>query len=201
MTERRKVVTPPFRVSFPSVFQKSSYQGSKPKYSVTAIFHPDRFTDRDRKAFVAMEALLEEACQFKFNKPVKSMPRDFKYGLRPCDEKSHMEGYNIKGGFFASLSSLQQPQVIDREKQPILAEEGLYPGCWARATVTGYGYDNVGRGVAFGLHNLQFLGDDANFTGRMDAEDDFDDDADQAWSGAGVAGAASKDLAADDPLG
>lgn len=88
---------------------------------------------------------------------------------------------------FATASSKQRPGLVDRNKQPILTEEEFYPGCWARATVTAYSYDNVGKGVAFGLHNIQKLGDDENFTGRVAAEEDFGDDADDVWSGSDIA--------------
>ena len=40
---------------------------------------------------------------------------------------------------------------------------------------TAYGYDKAGnKGVAFGLQNLQKLGDGERFSGRTAAEDDFD---------------------------
>jgi len=163
MAERLKAVTPPFRVSFPAVFEASSYQGGDPKYSVVMLFYPD-----------------------KFKKLIKDLPGNFKKPLRDGAEKAHLDGYG-EGMMFGTASSKQRPGLVDRTKQPILTEEEFYPGCWARATITAYPYDNVGKGVAFGLHNLQKLGDDENFTGRVAAEDDFGDDADDVWQGADIA--------------
>ena len=187
MAERLKVVTPPFRVSFPAVFEPSSYQGGDPKYSVVGLFYPYKFTEADKKAWASMQAIADAASKDKFKKAVKDLPGNFKKPIRSGAEKEHLEGYNVPGCMFATFSSKQRPGIVDRNKQPILTEEDFYPGCWARATITAYPYDNVGKGVAFGLHNLQKLGDDENFTGRVAAEEDFDDDADTVWSGADIA--------------
>jgi hypothetical protein len=43
MSTREKVVTPPFRVSFPAVFEKKGFEGSEPKFSVVAVFDPASF--------------------------------------------------------------------------------------------------------------------------------------------------------------
>lgn len=187
MAERLKVVTPPFRVSFPAVFEPSSYQGGDPKYSVVGLFYPGKFTDADKKAWASMQAIADVASKDKFKKAVKDLPANLKRPIRSGAEKEHLEGYNVPGCMFATFSSKQRPGIVDRNKQPILTEEDFYPGCWARATITAYPYDNVGKGVAFGLHNLQKLGDDENFTGRVAAEEDFDDDADMVWSGSDIA--------------
>lgn len=187
MAERMKVVTPPFRVSFPSVFEASSYQGGDPKYSVVMLFYPPKFTGADKKAWASMQAIADAASKDKFKKLIKDLPANFKKPIRSGEEKAHLEGYNVPGCMFATASSKQRPGLVDRNKQPILTEEEFYPGCWARATITAYPYDNVGKGVAFGLHNLQKLGDDENFTGRVAAEEDFGDDADQVWQGADIA--------------
>ena len=187
MAERLKIVTPPFRVSFPAVFEPSSYQGGDPKYSVVGLFDPDKVTEADKKAWASMQAIADAASKDKFKKADKDLPANFKKPIRSGAEKEHLEGYNVPGCMFATFSSKQRPGIVDRNKQPILTEDEFYPGCWARATVTAYPYDNVGKGVAFGLHNIQKLGDDENFTGRMAAEDDFGDDADDVWSGSDIA--------------
>ena len=186
MAERLKCVTPPFRVSFPSVFEASSYKGGDPKYSLVMLFYPEKFTDADKKAWKAMNAIADAASKDKFKKLVKDLPGNFKRPLRDGAEKAHLDGYG-EGMMFGTASSKQRPGLVDRNKQPILTEEEFYPGCWARATITAYPYDNVGKGVAFGLHNVQKLGDDENFTGRVAAEDDFGDDADEVWAGADIA--------------
>lgn len=183
MAERMKVTSPPFRVSFPAVFEKHGFDGSDPKYSVVMLFYPDKMNDADKAKFKAMRGLLDAACRDKFGKPFVEMKKSstFKRGIRDGAEKPDLDGYG-EGCVFATASSKMQPGIIDRDRDPILSTEEFYPGCWARATLTAYGYDNKSKGVAFGLQNLQKLGDDESFSGRVDADKDFENDEDKAWA-------------------
>lgn len=197
MAERTKVTTPPFRVSFPEVFEKKGYDGSEPKYSVTMLFYPGKMSDKEKAQFQAMKGILDEACRAKFGKPLKEMAENpnFKRGIRKGEEKPDSEGYGA-GCIFAKASSLKQPGLIDRDRTPIMKEDDFYPGCWARATVTAYAYDNKSKGVAFGLQNLQKLGDDGSFSGRVAADDDFEKNENDVWEDTETAPA----LDEDDPL-
>ncbi len=94
--------------------------------------------------------------------------------MRKGEEKAHLDGYGA-GCMFASASSKQPPGVVDRNREAIL-EADLYAGCWARASVTAFAYDNKGKGVAFGLHNIQKLGEGVSFSGRIAADEDFGDE-------------------------
>ncbi len=197
MVERTKVTSPPFRVSFPEVFESKSYDGSEPKYSLVMLFYPEKFTKKEAAQFQAMKALRDEACQTKFSKSFKDMKVNpaFKVGLRKGEEKPDLDGYG-EGMVFATASSKMQPGLIDRDRTPIMKIEDFYPGCWARATLTAYGYDNKSKGVAFGLQNIQKLGEGESFSGRVDADEDFDNDEDDVWKGEETA----PDLDKDDPL-
>lgn len=179
--ERKPIHTPPFRVSFPKVFTPSSYQGGEPKFSLSMLFYPAKFDDDAKKAWREMQRIADEASMGKFEKRIKDLPGNFRRPFRKGDEKAHLDGYG-EGCIFAAASSKQKPGVIDRDRQPILTEADLYPGCWARASVTAYAYDNKGKGVAFGLQNVQKLGEGKNFTGRQDAAEDFGDDAGSVWT-------------------
>lgn len=194
MAERSKVTTPPFRVSFPAVFEKSQYGEGKPKYSVVMLFYPEKMNDKEKKRFSAMKGLLDEACRAKFGKSLKDMSKNpnFKPGIRKGEEKEDLDGYG-EGMLFATASSLMQPGIIDRDRDPIINAEDFYAGCWSRATVTAYAYDNKSKGCAFGLQNLQKLGDDDSFSGRVGAEDDFEKDEDEVWEGDSAAPDADED--------
>lgn len=197
MVERTKVTSPPFRVSFPEVFEKKGYDGSDPKYSVVMLFYPAKFSKKEAAQFKAMKALLSEACDIKFSKPLDEMKKNpsFKRGLRMGEEKPDLDGYG-EGCVFATASSKMQPGLIDRDRSPIMRPEDFYPGCWARATLTAYGYDNKSKGVAFGLQNLQKLGEGESFSGRTAADEDFENDEDDVWKDEETA----PDLDEDDPL-
>jgi len=188
----KKVVTPVFRVSFPSVFEASSWEGSAPKFEVTALFDPSKFSDKDKARWKDMNALVNDVSMEKFKKKVKDLPGNFKKPFRDGSEKADLEGFE-DGKPFARMSSKMRPGLIDKDRTPIVDQDEFYPGCYARATVTAYAYDNVGKGVAFGLHNLQKVADGERLDSRTDASEDFDDDIDDEWLGG------DDDL--DDPLG
>ncbi len=186
--EKKKVISPPFRLSFPNLFEKSSFKGSEPKYSAVMIFHPDKFTAKDKAAFQAMKNIANEAALEFHKKALKDFPEGWKKPLKDGMIKDHLEGYG-KGTIFATASTKQSPGIINRERDPmvVMTPDDMYPGCWCRATITAYGYDNIGKGVAFGLQNIQKLGEGQNFTGRVAAEEDFEDDADEVWKDEDVA--------------
>ncbi len=176
--KKKRVVlkTPPFRVSFPQVFEPESYDGGKPKYSVVALFYPGKMNEAEKKAFEAMKALAHEVGMDFHKTPLSEFAElGMKKPFRDGKQKKDMDGYG-EGCVFCTLSSKMRPGLVDRNREPIINPEEFYPGCWGRASITCYGYDNKGKGVAFGLQNLQKLRDDESFSQRVAAEDDFDDD-------------------------
>lgn len=195
MAEVSRYVTPVFRLSFPALFEAKSYDGSAPKFSGTAVWNPSKFTTNDKKRWKAMRAALDEESKSAFKKKVSELPGNFKKGLRDGAEKADLEGFG-EGTIFANLTTMMRPGVIDQDKQPIGPEHGnaddIYPGCYCRATVTTYSYDNKGKGVAFGLMNIQKVADGERLDARTDAAEDFEDDIDDEWL------EAAED---DDPLG
>lgn len=175
--KQNKIMTPEFRVAFPSVFQPRSFDGGDAKYTVTMLFPKDADLGILREA--AKQAMLERW-------PSKDKrPKKLKNPFLDGDE---VEWDGFEGCTFIRATSKFAPGIIDRAKKPITTEERFYAGCYARATVNAFAYDTAGnRGVAFGLQNLQFLRDGEPFSGRTKAEDDFDSlpDADDGESASG----------------
>lgn len=190
MAEVIRYKTPPFRASFPSLFEPSSMDGGPLKYGVSAVWTPSKFTERDKALWAAILKAVDEACMAKFKKKAKELPANYKKGIRDGAEKADMEGYG-EGTRFANLTTKMRPGVIhvdkDDDGQPIKIgpEHGntdeIYPGCLCRATVTIYTYDNKGKGYALGLMNIQKVGDGPRLDSRTDAAEDFDDDVDSSW--------------------
>jgi hypothetical protein len=184
MTDVKKVVTPVFRISFPALFEAKAMEGSKPKYGCAAVFTPSKFSKSDKKRWKTVMALLDDASKAKFKKAWKDLPANIKRGMRDGAEKADLEGYG-EGTRFANITSQMRPGVIDADKEPISPEHGnaekIYPGCYCRATVTAYSYDNKGKGVALGLQNIQKVADGERLDSRTDAAEDFDDDIDDKW--------------------
>jgi len=178
--ETIKLTTPVFRVAFPSVFEKSSYQGSAEKYSLTAIWTPKTFGPRDKELWKALLAEMERASQDAFKKSWKAIPSNNR-GIRDGVEKGDMDGFG-EGTFFATLSTLVEPGVFDRNGNQIVDKDEIYPGVFARATVNVYAYNNMSKGVAIGLRNLQKVKDGPRLDGRGDGAKDFaDNELDESW--------------------
>lgn len=183
--EAKKYVTPVFRLSFPNLFEaRAGLEGGAPKFGCSAIWTPASFTANDKKLWAALKGALDEESKRAFKKAWKDLPANFKKGLRDGAEKD-MEGYGA-GTYFASLTTKIPPGVIDREKNEISPEEGnaddIYPGCYCRATVSIYSYDNKGKGVAIGLRAIQKVKDGERLDSRVNAADDFDEDIDSEWA-------------------
>lgn len=160
-----KVTTPPFRVAFAAVFKARSFQGQEPKYSLDMLFPPG--TD-----LTPMKKAAHAAAAKKWGNDPKDWPKFKNPTFKDGNEKTY-DGY--KDTTVVTASSKERPGVVDQNLNEIIEQSEFYSGCWARATVVAYAYDNMGnRGVSFGLNNLQKVKDDAKFSGRKNAKDEFD---------------------------
>lgn len=164
----KKVMTPKFRVSFPSVFKaRADFEGQEPKFSIVMLF--DKATDISALKQLAQSVVLE-----KWGPDKAKWPQNLRSPFRDGDvEGNGKDGYT--GVIFVRASSKTRPGLVDQEKVQILEESDFYGGCYARATINAFAYDKAGnKGVAFGLQNIQKLADGEPFSGRTKAEDDFD---------------------------
>lgn len=171
----KKCTTPEFRVSFPHVFEKhSGFEGQEPKYSIVMLFPKNvKLSELERAA--------TNAATEKWG-PKAKWPKNFRWPFRDGDddEKSNLQGY--EGCIFVSASSKQRPQVVGNKKVdgafPRIEKdtEEFYAGCYARATLIAFAYDKAGnKGVSFSLQNVQKIRDGEQFSGRKNADDEFDD--------------------------
>jgi len=174
-----RLLTPPFRVSFPSVFEKASYNNGTPRFSVVGLFYPAKFTEADKAKWQAILAKLNEVSIEGFKKPMKDLDRGvFKLPFHKGDEKDY-QGYGDPAMRYCTMAnSKRRPQILDTKGNAITSEnaEEFYAGCWARASVNPYWFNNIGKGLAIGLGNLQKIKDDESFEGFTSAEDDFGGD-------------------------
>jgi len=174
-TEFVKCMSPKFRASFAQVFTPKSMEGSTvEKYSVVMLFDKEAQATPEYKA---MKAAAKKKLVEKFGADEKKWPANLKNPFRSGAEKSgKYEGYT-DDVIFVTASSLakNKPGIVDNNRQDIISEEGFYSGCYARATINPYAYSKAGNnGVAFGLLNIQKLGDGEPFSGKTAAKDDFE---------------------------
>ena len=177
------IITPPFRISFPSLVTATGYQDGPKKFGVTALWLADDVKGRHKDSWgVLIKALDAQAREF-FDTPLSRLPANIRRGIRNGNEKAHMNGYG-DGVLFASLSTDRKPQVVDLSKE-IIPDNRIptmcYPGAWCRASVNVYAYDNIGKGVAIGLNNLQWLGHGDRLDSVTDAKTDFETDPEDIW--------------------
>lgn len=169
------VMTPEFRVSYPHVFkpQKNDLNG-KMEYSVVALF--PKGADLSKLKAAATAALVKKwgADQSKWPDKLKSPFRDQAERAKNVDGKKVLPlGYE-EGAIFLTLKSEQRPGVVDQNVQDIIDDVDFYAGCFARATIRAFAYDQKGnRGVSFGLQNIQKTKDGDPLGGRTRASDDF----------------------------
>jgi hypothetical protein len=180
------IMTPNFRASYVKLLkaEKNNLNG-KMEYSVVALFPKEADLAQLKKA--ALDACVKKWGADKNKWPqknpvtgqggVRSPFRDQAERGKVSEETGQLvlpPGY-VAGAIFINLKSEQKPGVVDENVQDIIDPSKLYSGCWLRATVNAYAYENKGNaGVAFGLNNVQKMRDDEPIGGnRTKATDDF----------------------------
>ncbi|SOD41353.1 Protein of unknown function [Nitrosovibrio sp. Nv4] len=173
------VLTPEFRVSYAHVFkpQKNDLNGNM-EYSVVAIF--DKGADLSALKSAAEDALME-----KFGANKANWPATLKSPFRKCKERwSFKDGKQvIPAGYedpdavfmtFKQNADKGKPGLVDNQVQDIIEPQHFYSGCYARASVRAFGYDQKGnRGASFGLGNIQKMREGEPLGGRTAPSQDF----------------------------
>lgn len=163
------------RLSYANVWAPKSINGGKEKYSVSLIIPKS-----DKKTVTAIERAVDAAIQegigkFGGKKPNKAT---LKLPLRDGDVERDDEAY--QNSYFINANSITAPQIVDKHVQPILDQNKVYSGCYARVSINFYAFNTNGnRGVACGLGNIQKIRDGEPLGGHASASDDFtviDDD-------------------------
>ncbi len=173
-----KVTTPKFRTSFPATFAPKSYKGGKELYSLVMLF------DKKLKAKGELSNMINLIKATAMEEWGEVPAEVLDMGLDTCpfndgDKKSY-DGY--EGTYTARAASKYPPVIVDTgnvkkgiKPQTILTEKEFYSGCYARAAVTAFTWEAMGRkGISFGLQNIQKLADGEPFSGRSDPLEDFD---------------------------
>lgn len=177
-----KLHTPIFRVSFPQVFQaRAVMAGQEPKFSIAMLF-PKAFTpeycarfgvsvESQKALFEQMKTAVTAAAVGKWGPDKAKWPKQLQSPWHDGTEKDY-DGYD-ETIIYASASSKQKPGLVDAKMNNIIEAGEFYGGCYAQATVTVFAYDNMKKGVSFGLRNIQKVRDGEPFSGASKPEDDF----------------------------
>lgn len=155
------------RLSFPSLWRKSVYNGEETKFEATFLLDKKAQADKIKEIETAIAAAIKESlkgAKLGSDKICLKDGDDFEYA-----------GY--AGNMSIKASSNKRPLVIDRDKS-ILSEEDnrIYPGCRVNAIIELWAQNNnYGKRINANLLAVQFFKDDEPFAdGEKASVDDFD---------------------------
>lgn len=168
------IVTGVVRFSFVSVFTpKVALDGGQAKYQITLLI-PKSDTKTITGINNAIQQTIQEALGTTFGgqPPMASrLPLYDGDGLRPGGEPF---GPECKGHWVMSAKTMQKPEVVDANVQPIIDPNSVYSGCYGRVSLRFYAYNKNGnKGIGCNLGNVQKLSDGEPLGGRTSATSDF----------------------------
>ena len=149
--------------------------GSEPeKYALTGLFTPADFSPEDRVRWKQMLKAADDLAVEKFKKPIKKFGQGFRNPFGNGADKDNYAGYE-EGVVFLKFTSKMRPGVVASDTTtPIEDEEAVYAGCYGRISCNVYAYDNISKGIAFGLRNVMFVKDGDRLDNRTTPEEDFE---------------------------
>lgn len=168
------MITGVFRASYAHVFQPQAPKGDgEPKYQITMLF-----AKSDQASYqaicAAMNQALEDGVQKVFGGHKPARPKMPLYDGDGVKDNGEPFGEECRGCWVVRASSKVRPSVVDQDIQPILDPNGFYSGCYARASVNFFAFNQNGnRGVGCGLNNIQKIADGEPLSGRTTPEEDF----------------------------
>lgn len=178
MSGSTKVITGKAMLSYPhlDVAQPPRNGVGKPKFSATLVFLPGSDLSE-------LHAAVEAAAEAKY--PGKGAEMLRKRILKsPFRDDAEAKGYP-DGSIFINVRSDRAPGIVYSRPGPDgkpalmpadkIAEE-MYAGCFVRASLAAFAYDNESKGVSFALNNIQKIGDGERIDGRVRAENEFEAD-------------------------
>jgi hypothetical protein len=168
METSTKVVTGKVRFSYANVFDPKSVNGGEEKYSVSIIIPKS-----DQKTLSTIQAAIQQAKLEGIYKFGGKIPESLKLPLHDGDfDRPEDEAY--RESYYLNAISKDKPGVVDKNVQPILEPSEFYSGCYGRASLSFYAFNqNENQGIACGLQNLQKLSEGEPLTGRSRPEEDF----------------------------
>lgn len=171
-----KVVTGKVRFSFCHLFEPQvPLSGGEPKFSVTLLI-PKSDTATVGKIQAAMAEARENFCKKNGAAALPAKPVTPLHDGDGLKDNGDPYGPECKGHYVLSVSARkdQKPVVVDAAGNAILDASEVYSGCYGRASINFYGYNNVKKGIGAGLLAVQKLADGEPF-GTVGSADDFND--------------------------
>ena len=168
------LVTGKVRFSYANVFEpRASQNGGDPKYSITLLI-PKSDKNTYQRIMAEINKTLQENVADTFKGVMPANPRMPIYDGDGLRESGEAFGPECKGCWVISAKSNTAPEIVDANCQPILSKNEFYSGCYGRASIRFYAYNQNGnKGIGCGLGNVQKLEDGQPLDGRTSAAEDF----------------------------
>lgn len=166
------LLLPSGRLSYPNLFKPRAMEGEpedKAKYG-TSVLLPGNVD------LALAQKMVEDAATEKWGAEAFKKGKIKRPFLR-TEEKVEDKELSGKFPILVRCSSKQRPQIVFANGSVCDSEEDVYPGRWARVSVRAYAWEHKanGRGVSFGLSNVQLLDHDERLAGgKAKAEDEFE---------------------------
>lgn len=173
------MITTLVRFSYLNAFEPKANPSGDLKYSASILISKD-----DTVGIKAIHAAINIAVQkgIDVNKFTKAQISGLRLPLRDGDEEfdNGNRGVEYKGCFFLNSSSVNKPGVVkvqaDGPPAPIFDPEDFFSGCYGRADINFFPYNQAGnKGIGVGLNNLLLVKEGERLDGRQKAEDAFAD--------------------------
>ncbi len=176
---KTQITTGRVRFSYVNAFHPRADQNGVEKYSVMLLI------PKSDTATLAKMKAAAQAAKDNWVEKGKKLPSQLKTTLHDGDgvtpNGGEPYGPECAGHYVMNVSSTRKPVIVYADKTPITEESELYSGCYGRAIINFYVYDNQGnRGVSAGLMGLQKLSDGEPLGGGVVRDEDWDDDFDDS---------------------
>lgn len=167
------LVTGKVRFSYASVFEPRITPNGDKKYSVMILI-PKSDTITKQKIDAEINRVLQENLADVFK---GVMPANLKLPVHDGDgvrQSGEAYGTECQGHWVITANSNNAPEVVDANCNPIISKNEFYSGCYGRASLRFYAYNQNGnKGIGCGLGNVQKLEDGQPLDGRTTAAEDF----------------------------
>lgn len=161
------------RFSYANVFEPRETPNGDEKYSATLLL-PKSDTTTYQNIMTAINNCIQENLADTFKGVMPANLRLPVYDGDGLKESGVPFGPECKGCWVIPAKSNTPPEVVDASVNPIISKTEFYSGCYGRASIRFYAYNQNGnKGIGCGLGNVQKLEDGQPLDGRTTAAEDF----------------------------
>lgn len=180
MTKRQKgqmMITGLVRFSYLNAFEPKATPSGEMKYSASILIPKTDKASIDMVHKAIADATEKGIEKGKFKRAeIAKLKNPLRDGDFEADSGGRGDEY--RGCFFMNASSANAPGVVKAQKGgppvPIMDTDEFYSGCYGRADINFFAYNQAGnKGIGVGLNNLLLVKEGERLDGRQKAESAF----------------------------